>query len=385
MKPLFVLAFCAVALAGVALALFTLLRGPRERPVDARRLGLCVWRVFELQLLAILGLWPLGLHVFGVMNLAWIVGTVVAPAAGLGVLLAFARGRPVTRPTRVVAVLSLLAVPLAVDAQFVCPDDLRTEQATVALDASRSGVEPLRIAVLADLQCTSIGDHEREAFDRIVAMQPDLVLVPGDIYQGPTERFEQELPAFQEQFRRLHAPGGVWVVPGNTDYQDGLLRLLEGSDARLLRDRIGRVRVRDREVAIFGADERPHELEEVWRSGTPGLLDFAEAPEDGSVRILLAHRPRIVDELPPQSRVDLVVSGHTHGGQVALPFLGPPLVLSPLPRQIAAGGLHERAGNRVYISRGVGMERMNAPRIRFLVPPEVSLLTLADVPLGDAP
>ena len=60
----------------------------------------------------------------------------------------------------------------------------------------------------------------------------------------------------------------------------------------------------------------------------------------------------------------------------SLPLFGPPLTFSPLPRRVAAGGLHRYQGNAVYVSRGLGMERGQAPRIRFRCPPEVTLLTL---------
>lgn len=380
MEPFFSAAFAVVTLLGCALALAVLRRGGGDRPIDAATLGRAGWRVFQLQLVAILVLWPFGLHFFGVMNLAWLVLSVVLPFAGAALLVLRRRGRPVTRPACAAALLALLMIPLALEAQWRCPRDLRTERVDVPLDAVRAGTQPLRLAVLADLQATSIGAHEIEAVDRILAGEPDLILVPGDIYQGSAARFERELPAFQEQIRRLRAPGGVWVVPGNSDFHAGLPRLLEGSAARLLCDEVVHVTVKDRRVAIFGADERPHERNAQWRTHTPGLRAFAAAGDDETVRIVLAHRPRIVDELLPHSRVDLVVAGHTHGGQVALPFFGPPIVLSPLPRAIAAGGLHERAGHRVYVSRGVGMERKNAPRIRLLVPPEVTLLDLRDAP-----
>jgi predicted MPP superfamily phosphohydrolase len=71
-----------------------------------------------------------------------------------------------------------------------------------------------------------------------------------------------------------------------------------------------------------------------------------------------------------------MLSGHTHGGQVALPWIGPIFTNSPLPNRIGAGGLHERAGTRLYVSRGVGMEAGFAPPIRFLCRPEISLLIL---------
>lgn len=89
-------------------------------------------------------------------------------------------------------------------------------------------------------------------------------------------------------------------------------------------------------------------------------------------------------DLPERSRVDLVVAGHTHGGQIVVPWYGPPMTLSRVPREVAAGGLHRVNGNAVYVSRGVGMERMQAPPMRFLCPPEVTIVTLASAS-ADAP
>jgi len=94
------------------------------------------------------------------------------------------------------------------------------------------------------------------------------------------------------------------------------------------------------------------------------------------IRILLAHRPDAVLDLPPRARTDLVVAGHTHGGQIQLPLVGPPLLFSDVPRRVGAGGLHELDGRRIYVSRGLGVERGRAPRLRLNAPPEITLLAL---------
>jgi len=98
------------------------------------------------------------------------------------------------------------------------------------------------------------------------------------------------------------------------------------------------------------------------------------------VKILLGHRPDWVLRLPPNATVDLTVAGHTHGGQVQLPFLGPLITFSAVPTEVGAGGLHEVNGNRVYVSSGVGWEHGGAPRIRFMAPPTVGVITLESNP-----
>ena len=95
-----------------------------------------------------------------------------------------------------------------------------------------------------------------------------------------------------------------------------------------------------------------------------------------AVTILLSHRPDTVLGLPPSAGIDLTVAGHTHGRQIAVPGFGPLTTLSNVPRRVGAGGLHEVAGNRIYVSTGVGMERGQAPQLRFFVPPSVAVLEL---------
>ncbi len=72
-----------------------------------------------------------------------------------------------------------------------------------------------------------------------------------------------------------------------------------------------------------------------------------------------------------------MVAGHTHGGQVQLPIVGPLTIASRVPRSVGAGGLHDLRGRTIYVSRGVGVERGQAPRLRLGAPPEVAIVTLS--------
>jgi predicted MPP superfamily phosphohydrolase len=103
------------------------------------------------------------------------------------------------------------------------------------------------------------------------------------------------------------------------------------------------------------------------------LARLLERGPSGRHQMIVSHAPDFVDALPVKP--DLVLAGHTHGGQVVVPFFGPPVTASRLPRRYA-GGLHDFRGIPLHVSRGVGMERAFSPPVRFLCPPEVCVIDL---------
>jgi len=106
----------------------------------------------------------------------------------------------------------------------------------------------------------------------------------------------------------------------------------------------------------------------------PDLLSLARSAPAGDLRLVIGHNPNFVQELAEASvPVDLALAGHTHGGQVVLPLFGPPITQMSLPRRYASG-LHDYRGIPLHVSAGIGMERGTAPQIRFLCPPEISVI-----------
>jgi predicted MPP superfamily phosphohydrolase len=97
-------------------------------------------------------------------------------------------------------------------------------------------------------------------------------------------------------------------------------------------------------------------------------------PSSEKFHIVLGHAPDFALGSVP---ADLLVAGHTHGGQVQLPFIGPLVTLSHVPRAWAAGGLTRLDDDRfLVVSRGIGMERDLAPRLRFLCQPQLVVIDL---------
>ncbi len=307
---------------------------------------------------------------FGVMHVIWLDLVVVLPLAALLVLGRVHR-RAGTTAVRTTAVAACCLAPVGAYASFVEPERLVLERAEVELPGERSGKRPLRVGILADLQFERLGDHEREAVRRLMAERPDVILLAGDYHQGRGSSFARELPGLRRLLGQLRAPGGVFAVHGDCEGVEEAGRVMAGTGVQLLVNDTAHAQVRGRRVTIAGLER------DYWSAGASGAARSLEgAPGSRDVRILLAHRPDSVFLLRPRSRVDLVVAGHTHGGQVQVPLYGPPTIASRVPREVGAGGLHTLEGRRVYVSRGVGVERGQAPRLRLGAPPEVSIVTL---------
>jgi predicted MPP superfamily phosphohydrolase len=235
---------------------------------------------------------------------------------------------------------------------------------------------PLRVAVVADLQTDTIGEYEVSVFDTLVAERPDLVLFAGDYLQVEDHRtFLREQPALRDQLNRLQPRLGMFAVGGDVD-GFGLDRVFAGTAVQGIDDRV--VSLADVPIDLIGLAR--------MRSRAP-FLDAGQVRKLQGERfpIVLGHAPDFMlavvrDGLPADA---LFVAGHTHGGQVQVPGFGPVMTLSSVPRWLAAGGVFRHGASWLCCSRGIGMERGDAPRIRFWCRPQLIVLELA--PPGAAP
>jgi predicted MPP superfamily phosphohydrolase len=306
---------------------------------------------------------------FFAISLVYVDLVVVVPAAALVVL---GTRRGTTRGARALLSSAAVSLPLVgLYATFVEPFRLVEERVDVALDPRFAPGEPLRVAVLADLQSREVDEHLRAAIAMALAFEPHLILLPGDLIHADTrDEFERAAPQFRELLAPLSAPLGVYFVLGNTDAQTLVGKVFEGTNVRLLENEAVELEFAGKRVLLGGAGMNP------FAPATRAFVERFDVRESDELRLLVAHYPDIALRLDGSPAIDLIVAGHTHGGQVQLPWFGAPITLSRVPRAIGAGGLHDLDGRSIYVSRGIGCERGAAPRLRFLCPPEVSLLTL---------
>jgi predicted MPP superfamily phosphohydrolase len=275
------------------------------------------------------------------------------------------------RPTRaaVLAASAVALVAIYVEAYRIEPQSLRVRHHVVDDARGQPAARTIRILHLTDIQTPAIGAHEELALRTGLAARPDLIVLTGDYVQDalgrPTEA--QAARDLQALITRIgfDAPLGVFATEG--DVGPPCRDVFAGTRVQCLTDASALVALPGGgTLGITGLSRgRGRERRPAWLAG---LLSRAPSADH---RIVISHSPDFVDAAPVD--VDLVLAGHTHGGQVVLPLIGPLTTASRLPRRYA-GGLSDYGGTPLHVSRGVGMERGFAPPVRFLCPPEICVL-----------
>ncbi|MGE3182101.1 MAG: metallophosphoesterase [Phycisphaerae bacterium] len=310
-----------------------------------------------------------GFGAFALIRVTYLFLAVVMPVIGICLAIRYARSRPRARITAGLATILLVPAPLAAYASWIEPGRLRVETAELP-HGEIFGDQAIRIVVLADLQTDHVGAYERRCIERINALKPDIVLMTGDYLQLSNAAFSGQAAAFRGLMNEIRAPGGVFAVFGDVDPPARTRALFNGTNVIVLENRVSMAYAGARRIAIGGVA-----LQCDQQAAREAIRALAETPAD--YRILIAHRPDVAFAAGGVNGIDLIVAGHTHGGQVVFPGFGPPITLSHVPRRVASGGLHEIGEQTIYVSRGVGMERGMAPPVRFWCPPELTLLTSA--------
>lgn len=227
------------------------------------------------------------------------------------------------------------------------------------------GYDRFRIVHLSDLHLEGIGRREQRMVEAVREARPHLILLTGDYMN-----VRGAGPALIEVLRSLgpSAVHGVYGVGGNWDTKFVTRDLFKAAGAVYLEDDTRLLEREGRKLRLVGHAIYPNR----------SLRELLGGLKDDAATIYLQHKPDAVDELrdrDPEQRVDLFLCGHTHGGQVCLPFWGAVITLSKFHKKYERG-LYRVDGVPMYVNRGVGVEGGAVPRVRFLARPEVAVLDL---------
>jgi predicted MPP superfamily phosphohydrolase len=270
--------------------------------------------------------------------------------------------------SRIARAIALIGLVLLIWAFWFEPSRLVVQQEQISLPVNLRG--PLRIAILADLHIGSPFNgvsNLHTIVDRTNGTKPDLICILGDLViqgvRGGTFVAPEEIAT---ELRHLRAPSGVVAVLGNHDGwfdHDRVERALTQNSVRVVEDTAVKLDTRVGPIWIAG-------ISDLWMGRHDINAALAATKDDGAPIVLMTHNPDVFPDVP--ARVSLTLAGHTHGGQVQLPFLGRPIVPSQFGERYAAGFVTE-GGRHLYIATGIGTSILP---VRFRVPPSIVVLTI---------
>lgn len=264
-----------------------------------------------------------------------------------------------------VLLASVVLLPLAIAgySYYIEPKWVETTRVTVYISGLPREFDGLRLVQISDLHVgpyTSKGDVD--GYVKIVnGLQPDAVVITGDFISKSIENIYPCAVALENLNPRL----ATYAVLGNHDFAtdpDVVARVLQRIGIKVLRNDADAIARGSQHLWILGVDDVY-----LFQDDLPAAR---QKVSDNGKTILLCHSPDIAQQAS-DAGIDLILAGHTHGGQVRLPFVGALVV--PVENDQYEAGLYSVGHSQLYVNRGLGVVE---PPVRFLSRPEITLLTL---------
>ncbi len=246
------------------------------------------------------------------------------------------------------------------------PNKINISNLSIPLPRLPVEFDSYRIAQLSDFHLGTWleGQDIIKIVDIVNKLEPDLIAITGDFVNSDPERYA---PILIQALSKLRAADCAVAVLGNHDhYTDSKIirEVLHRSNIVELRNRIYPIQRNMAYLYLAGIDDRLTRNDDLQ-----SVID--KIPDENSSVILLAHEPDFADISSKSGKFDMQISGHTHGGQICLPFLGN-LYLPRLGRKYPSGKY--RVDNMIlYTNRGIGTSWL---KLRYNCPPEISVFTL---------
>lgn len=253
-----------------------------------------------------------------------------------------------------------LAGALAADTAWYEPQALQVENNLLSTGQAGGRV---RLVQVSDLHLSSFNRYFAKVARQVADLQPDLILLTGDYLEE-----ERNIRGVLSFLRELKAPHGIYAVQGNWEYWsrlegENLRRHFAGVGVKLLINERADLEINGHALSILGLD---------YPSSTDHLHRLQQDIDPRRFNLLLSHVPAFAHE-QLNEHIRLILSGHTHGGQVRLPYL-PPFYLPRYSGRFVSG-FYQVSQHRIplYVSRGVGTSVLP---LRFLCRPEVTVFDL---------
>jgi len=253
---------------------------------------------------------------------------------------------------------------IVIDGFFIEPNNIVVEEINIFFKNLPQSFEGYKIVHITDLHLKSYGEREEKILNIIRKIKPDIIVVTGDLIED--KQYIDIALKFMEKLTEI-AP--TYFVFGNWDHMSGIsiplyrTKLVQRHVIVLINQNVKLIRGSEY-IYLIGVDD-PHTFND-------NLDKALENISGDTVKILLAHSPEIIDKAV-EKNIDLVLVGHTHGGQIRLPIIGP--LYMPLPSKYRKYdmGMFKIKNTIMYVNRGIGTTFIP---IRFQCPPEITIFYL---------
>ena len=270
--------------------------------------------------------------------------------------------RGISRRTFLLGGSAILGGGALGDALYREPRDFEVREVTIPLEKIPPGRE-LRLVHLSDLHIRAFHGYYREVAEAVNTLSPEIILLTGDYLEQ-----SRKIGEVRRFLRLLQASRGVFAIQGNWDYRarvegENLRRHFVRAGVTLLINERRDLDLQGIPTSILGLD---------YPSKGDNLQRLQQGAESARLNLLLSHVPAFPHELL-DGRIDLILCGHTHGGQVRFPFI--PLFYLPRFSGRFVDGLYRvgSSGTPLYVTRGVGTSVFP---VRFLCRPEITCMRL---------
>jgi len=263
-----------------------------------------------------------------------------------------------TKPAILIHILAVIGVICFLYGYFIEP--YRIEVKMIPIRTSMLKQTSFRIVQISDLHCDRKIRNEKTIVKLINNLEPDVIVFTGDAVNTPAA-----LPLFKETMKNLNASLAKFAVYGNFETRHwGGLDYYSGTDFELLDARTVVLSKNDETLSFSGLScDNPQ--------AAGAMLEELSAE---SFNVFLFHFPDLIEDMEGLN-VDLYLCGHTHGGQISLPFYGALVTLSKLGKKYESG-MYAVGKTVLYVNRGIGLEARPAPQVRFLARPEVTVFDI---------
>ena len=270
-------------------------------------------------------------------------------------------GKPRRKTPTALVIFGCLYLGIAIDALLIEPTRLVIREITITTPKI---TEPITIVFCADMQTERVGNYERRTLQKIKEQKADLILFGGDYIQGKDDEANRQLlDDWNKLFREidLQAPLGIYAVQGNKEIGYPWREMFKDT-AVIPRSLTGSMSIGDMRITFLS-------VRSSWTRRT-----VADRMQENKFRIMVGHMPAYA---VAEQEADLLLAGHTHGGQVHLPFWGPLFTnVRNFPRKWTSGVTPLPSGRTLLVTNGSGLARGTAPQVRFFCRPDFWVIRL---------